>query len=191
MSYLPLSTTEEMKIVALIARGDTYAQIQEEMKAMGRTVTLQTIARAKKRNKENLKIIKTKVVEIEQANALSIKEKANALLQKRLDQVDQETEIVARANKEYLEGDMPHEVYERLMKTMKPTSLPELVSVSKEMHQQSKSEPDALPTPAKDMQALADAIKSGDEVMLNQMIFNPKTEELKDVDLDQPPKESV
>jgi DNA-binding CsgD family transcriptional regulator len=46
MSYLPLSTTEEMKIVALIARGDTYAQIQEEMKAMGRTVTLQTIARA-------------------------------------------------------------------------------------------------------------------------------------------------
>jgi len=172
--FMKLSVSEEVKIVAMLARGDTYANIREQMAEEGRTVTDVTIGRVKNRNSENLSLIKSKLMAIEEADALSIKRKANTLLKKRLEQVQEETEIVNRANKEYLQGDMPHEIYERLMKTMKHTSLPELVSVSKEMHLQSKTENEIAPPDVKDLQALAQAIESGDEVILNQMIFNKK-----------------
>lgn len=170
----PLTTAEEVKMVAMLARGDTQETIRKNMREFGRAnVSNNTIVAVRKRNRENIEMLKDKLMAIEEADALSIKRKSNEIIKKRLHQVEQEDEIVAKANKEMIEGDMPHEIYERLMRTMKPTTLQELVAVSKEMHQQARLEPVEAPkSNTNNMEALAKAIEAGDEVILNQMIVN-------------------
>lgn len=165
-----LSTEDETRIVILLAQNTPYKDIQAEFQGI-RTLTSKTITKVKRRNEENLKLIEQRLLKRQEQDALSIKQKANKLIDKRLDQTDQETKIVAKANKEYLEGDMPHEEYIRLMKTMKPTTIPELVSVSKEMHNQATSEERPPENAQKDLQSLIEAINSRDTVEIVKTVF--------------------
>lgn len=176
-----LSTEDETRIVILLAQNTPYKEIQAEFEGV-RTLTSKTITKVKCRNEENLRLIEQRLLKRQEQDALSIKVKANKLIDKRLDQTDQETEIVAKANKEYLTGEMPHEEYIRLMKSMKSTSIPELVSVSKEMHNQSQTDKEPE-TPQKDLQTLIQAIKGRDEVEISKIVFRGSD------DISQAPKE--
>lgn len=79
---MKLSVAEETKIVALLARGDTRDEI---IQALDRPVSKETITAVKKRNQDNLAIIKTKQLEVEASNALAIKQKANDKIKQQLD----------------------------------------------------------------------------------------------------------
>lgn len=162
-----LSISEETKIVALLARGDKHKDI---IKQLDEPVTLVTIGKIKKRNMGNLQILAQKSLQKEEADALAIKNKANAHIKQRLDSDDTALKLLEKANQQYLNDDISMSEYAHLMKLIKTATIQELVSISKEMHAQSVTE-EAPPSSAQDIAALVAAIKSGDEVQLNQIIF--------------------
>ncbi len=171
MAFAPIATSDEVKIVAMIARGDKYKDIQANLQAAGSHVGMDTIVAIKKRNKENLAMLKTKLIEIETIDAMEIKQKANSLLKKRLDDSDMQDEIIAKAHQDYLDDKITFKEYIHIVDRLKETTVPELVMVSKEMHNQSKIEPDAPTRNPENLKALAEAIEKGDEMILNQLIF--------------------
>jgi superfamily II RNA helicase len=171
-----LSIAEETKIVALLARGDTYQQIQAAFEGL-RKLNEKTIRKVKIRNKENLDLIKERQLQREEADALAIKQKANKLISRRLDQSDHDAEALVKANEDFAKGTINYKEWQTLVAKLKPTSLPELVSVSREMHNQSSTETPPQ-TPHKDLQALVAAIRSGDEVRLSEMVFKGKSDDL-------------
>lgn len=165
----------ETKVVAYLARGESYSQICKLIEQdTGRKIADPTILAIKKRNMENLNILRTRVMEIEEANALDLKGMANTLLKKKLTTAEKEQELKDKLHDDYLNGVIDGKEYADTLKKIGTTTIPELVVVSKEMHQQSKGDDDAVPQANKNLKALADAIKNGDELVLNQMIFNPK-----------------
>lgn len=168
-NFEPLSIVDETKIVALLARGDTREAIIAQFPE--RSLDPRTVTNVKKRNKDNLAILKEAMLQKAQDDAMAIKHKANRKLSKKLDDDDKRLEALSVAHQDFIDGNLTSKEYSLILKSNRELSVTELVSVSKEMHNQSK-EDEVAPTPAKDMAALVDAIKSGDEVKLNQIIFN-------------------
>lgn len=158
----------ESKIVALMARGDSYKQIMEQV-----DVNINTLTKIKKRNQDNLTLIKQKSLELEQSNAQAIKDKANKLLSNKLDAAMNNQALLLKAKQDWLDDVITFKEYEVLLRQHKDISVTELVTVSREMHSQSQDHNDDK-APQKDLKALTEAIKNGDTVQLNQMIFNPK-----------------
>jgi hypothetical protein len=170
-----LTLEEETRIVALLARGDTYKQIQAHMISdLDRSVTEMTISAVKKRNASNLELIKNKFLEKQENDARALKDEANKIIGKRLKREDKATQIRAKAQDQYINGEITLKEYTEILRTNKEVSIGELVSVSKEMHNQSVDDSDK-DTSKNDTSALIEAIKSGDEVKLQQIIFNAKT----------------
>lgn len=163
-----ISVQDETKIVALLARGDSYNAIHTET-----GVSLDTIGKVKKRNKENLDIITQKSLELEHSNAQAIKDKANKMLSKKLDADERNQDVLLQAKEDWLNNVIEFKQYEDILRRHKALSVSELVAVSKEMHAQA-STGDSDKTPQADLTALTEAIRNGDTVQLNQMIFNPK-----------------
>lgn len=155
----------------LLARGDTYKQIQAQIE---RGVTDATISAVKKRNKDNLELIASKLMERAAEDAAGIKQKANTLISKRLDKVDDTFDILDKARQDWIDDKITWKEYEKIMRKFKDVSLGELVTVSKEMHAQS-SKGDAPPSSPKDLADIAAAIASGDEVRITQAVFNAKS----------------
>lgn len=172
---LRLTIEEEVKIVALLARGDTAEEIQRIMKQDHRAVSKNAVYAVKKRNKPNLDMIRAKLLEKETSDALANKQNANLVISKRLKREDKSADVVNRAQQDYLAGLIKLEDLVDITKRFKETSLTELVSVSKEMHNQSKEEDTKAPE-ARDLSALVEAIRSGDEVTLSKMTFNKPQE---------------
>ena len=172
-----LTIQEETRIVALLARGDTQVEIQREMERDFRGVHLRTIAAVKKRNKENFDIIRARLLEKQEHDAGALKEKANKMISKKLDIEDKKIEIIQKAREDYLNGTIGLKELTEILKRHRETTLTELVSVSKEMHNQSSEDPDSKPGVQKDLSDLVNAIRSGDEVKLQQIVFNSKDEE--------------
>lgn len=171
-----LSISEEVKIVAMLARGDTYEGISANA---GFPVSTVTVGKVKKRNKDNLDLIAKKTLAKEEADAAAIKNKANKLISSRLDKADNHAKLIEKLEADYINGDLNYKEYYHARKTMKDTSLPELVIVSKEMHHQTSAET-TPPANQQDIATLISAIKSGDEVKLNQIIFNGGQDDIGD-----------
>lgn len=161
-----LDTFTETQIVARLARGDKQLDIMAEM-----GVAIATVTAVKKRNKENLAIIKQKTLEKQIENAEAIKQKSNAKLSKRLDRDDEAEKIISKAQSEYLNGDISLKEFSDIMRRVKELSVNELVTISKEMHHQTV-ETDKPPAAAGDLTDLIAAIKSGDEVSITKAVFN-------------------
>lgn len=169
----PVSTAEEVRVVALIARGDTYDQIQAELEQAGTHISKVTLGNIKKRNLDNLVMLKEKLAANEEEHALKIKQKANERISKRLDSDDKATQMYEDLHSKFMSGEITFQEYNDGVKALPKqffVSTGELVAVSKEMHQQSKGDaiPDNNPL---DRNALAEAIRNGDEFQLNQLIF--------------------
>lgn len=166
-----LSIVQETYLIGLIARGDTHAQIKQEIVAkFDRTVTSDTIIAVKKRNKENLVMIRAKAMEIAEADTKAIKHRANNLLNKKLDSDEIGLELIAKAHQDYIEDIITLKDYMILVKSIKTASIQELVTISKEMHAQSSDAPAGVSNP-EDMKRIREAIESGNDVTLNQIIF--------------------
>lgn len=166
-----LSMVEESHVLALIARGDKVPQIQAEMKAKFETdVSRFVINRIKKTNQANLIAIQNKAQRISDANAFKIKQKANTLIEKKLDNEATHAELLTKASQDYIDGNISHKDYTELVKSLKSLSVGELTTISKEMHTQAQEQPQETST--EHMKRLAEAIENGDEVKLREIVFN-------------------
>lgn len=168
-----LNIDTETRIVALLARGDTYEEIRQQIEGGVSDVAIRAV---KKRNKANLEIISQKMLIKATEDAGSIKQKANKIISHKLDNIDTNQLILDKARQDWLNDVIDYKTYEKILRKHHDASLGELVSVSKEMHSQSTAE-DRPPADAKDMAALVAAIKSGDETKITQVVFNAKSDQ--------------
>lgn len=169
---IPLSIEEETYIVALLGRGDTRNQIVEQVKAkFGRQLSDGTLVAVRKRNKENLEIIKQRWLEKNEADAEAIKHKANKILSKRLDRDEKVNAVVEKARQDYLDKVIEFKEYLEIVRSHKENTISEIVSVSREMHNQVKETPEDRSSGGSNTDALIEAIKNSDTVALNQLIF--------------------
>lgn len=166
-----LTTIQEQKIVAFLARGDTHAEIMHYFNTEEkRTLNDMTIQRVAKRNADSLAEIKQRTLKKVEADAQSIKDKANSIIKKQLDAVDVAVEILALAGRQFLAEEITLHEYNAVIKSTKKASMTELVAVSREMHAQSGATPPGGSDPA-NLAAIRAALESGDEVSLTRLMF--------------------
>lgn len=162
-----VSIERETKVVAMLARGDEQQQIID---ALGGGITKNTITAIKKRNKENLALIQEKMSVKAAEDAMSIKNKANVLISKKLDMGIDYDKILDKARQEWVDGDIDNQEFQKILNAHHDLSIGELVNVSREMHSQAAG-PEKPPATASDLALLAAAIKSGDTLKITQMVF--------------------
>lgn len=166
-----LGIPEETYVVALLARGDRIIDIQAEFeKTFERTINKATVVNIRKRNAENLEIIRSRTQEKIERDQAAIRNKANAKIDKKLDSDDLAAQVIAKAHSQYINGEIDYSQYSVLLRSVKELSVSELVSVSKEMHLQASDAP-GEPVNNEDMQKLQAAIQAGDTLTLNQLVF--------------------
>jgi hypothetical protein len=172
-----IATQDEMQILARIARGDTQLQISKDF-----NVSKDTITAIKKRNPDTLALIKEQVLSHRVSMASRIIGKANMAIEKRIDDSEEFDDKVTELTKEYNDGELNQDEYEIKLRALNKLTVTELVSISKEMHAQTKKDPEnpnADNNPADNqayLVALAKALETGDEVVLERLIFTPKRE---------------
>jgi transposase len=161
-----LSIEQETKIVMLLARGDEYKEIMKQV-----DVSINTITKVKNRNKANLALIAEKVMEKTADDAADIKQKANKLISKRLDKADTAQQLLEKAQQDFMDDKITYKEFADALRRIKEIGINELVTVSKEMHNQS-SKGDEPPASSKDLATLAAALKSGDTLKITQAVFS-------------------
>ena len=152
MIKLPVSNKRtdpevERQVVTLIARGDRYADISETT-----GTPIPTIKKIKGRNKEALARIEDQIIRKQAESASRILSKSLNLLEQRLDMVAAGDENI---------------------------KVRELVAITKEMHDQAQVEQDnpgdaplSSEAAQERLEALTIALKDGDEVAMEQIIFS-------------------
>lgn len=175
-----LDTQTEVRVIALIARGDTYTDIQAQLKAEGIDVSTQTLAIVKKRNSEALAHIKNEIIKLESSKATSILDKSRTLIEKKLDLADDDT-VPKWLQDAYDEGEIDFAEFNKRKDTImnkRGVTIGELNMVAKEAFNQSQIEsgkPTSItnsPEQAKkNLEVLLRAIKSGNEEDIAKAIF--------------------
>lgn len=166
------NTEMEVRVVVLLAQGHTYSQVDEIFrKEFGRPIDDKLIAAVKKRNLPNLEMIKERLLAREEADALAIKQRANKMIVNRLKDDESQDSVLDKARREYVEGKIPLKEYTKIIRAHRRITINELVGVSREMHTQSDGGSPDTPD-KKDLAALVEAIRSGNEIKVNQIIFN-------------------
>lgn len=160
----------ETKIVALVARGDTYDEIIKEAGYVSRI----TFTRIRKRNKENIKLIKLQMQFKVAGDVAAINEQANTKISERLQRDTLLSKVLSKAHKDYIDGKINFNDYKYVLQSNKELSMTDLINVSKEMHSQKGDEGDGSGSGSRnpeDIAALVAAIKSGDQVKITQVAF--------------------
>lgn len=85
MANRKIDAQTEVRIVALIARGDSYSSIQSELKNSGVEISLSGITDIKQRNTMALDQIKTSLAAHEVSKATRILDKARKQIEEKLD----------------------------------------------------------------------------------------------------------
>jgi hypothetical protein len=175
-----LDVQTEVKVVALIARGDTYGSIQALLRQDGIEISTQTLAAIKKRNSEALSHIKSEIIKLESSKATAILEKSRNLIEKKLDLADDDT-TPKWLQDAYDEGEIDFAEYNKrkdAIMNKRGITVGELNMVAKEAFNQSQIEsgkPTSItnsPEQAKkNLETLLKAIKSGNEEDIAKAIF--------------------
>jgi len=175
-----LTTQAEVRIVALIARGDTYATIQSQLKKEGIDITIPTISKIKSRNEEALKAIKGEMIKVESSKSATILEKSRNLIEKKLDKTEDET-IPQELQDAYDNGEIDAKQFLDRKQTIfnkRQVSIGELNMVAKEAFNQSQIESgkptsitDSPEQAKKNLERLLTAINSGKEEDIVKAIF--------------------
>lgn len=169
----------EARVVALIARGDSYSQIQEELAKDDIEISTVTIGNIKQRNSAALETIKGALVQQEIGVANRIMHKSRKLIEDRLTDDESTKELLSDALRARINGDIDKDEYESIVKKISPQiSLKDLTTISKEFFNQSQIEqgkPTSItesPAQAKEnLKTLLEAINKGDEAAIVKAIF--------------------
>jgi hypothetical protein len=170
----------QMKVIAYIARGDEYTQIQAQIKEeFDRDLAMPTITAIKRRNLEALSIIKSSVIKEEAITAKKLLEQSRALIGTKLTRAEKDAMYLEDQESLFRRGKISLKEYKANIATTHLPTLTELTSVSKEMHHQdeaaSQTNNDASkPENAADVWKM---LKEGDDIELQRMVFGKKEEE--------------
>lgn len=167
----PIKPHVEAKVVALFARGDTYEQIMATVeKEDDRILSRSGVQNIIRRNKAVINHVKNKTVQKQVADAEAIRDKANAALNAKMDETDRNTKLIAKMADQYLRGEITALEYRDLRRLLRAPTIPELVTVSKEMHAQTGTA-DAPASNVEELAAIRKALEEGDEVTLTHLMF--------------------
>jgi hypothetical protein len=173
-----ISTAQETKVVAMIARGDTYPTIVDKLAEDGIEISTSTITRIKDRNSEALAFMKNTMLEQQASTASRILHRSREIIESRLSDDDKYWEIIKELNEKLESGEIDEKQYWTMRPTAPSLSLRDLTSVSKEMFNQSQIEagkPTAItdnPAQAKEnLKVLLDAINKGSDEDIAKAIF--------------------
>jgi len=176
-----IDTQTEIKIVARIARGDTYQDIKDDLVKEGVDISLSGITDIKQRNSMALEQIKSSLVAHETSKSARILDKAKKQIEHKLDSADQIEKELEEAKKLYDDGDIDFKEYLDSVEQINRRghiSVKDLVTISKEMFNQSQIEA-GKPTSItenpeenkKNLMILLKAINDKDEVGMLHAIF--------------------
>lgn len=177
-----LDSQTETRVVAMIARGDTYETIAQTLEGEGSPLAISTISAIKKRNAEALAYMKRVMLEEQTTQSGKLLAKSRTLIERKLDRALRVDEELKELINELHDGVIDPKEYSMRSAGIlgHELTITELNSVTKEAFNQSQIEqgkPTAIsnnPQQAReDLGHLLDAIKTGDEVRLQQIVFNP------------------
>lgn len=170
----------EMRVVALLARGDKYKDIVVDIQTeFGRSISEPVISAVKKRNASSLALIRQRVVALEQADSEALLRKTHRLINKRLSQAENDLTARELLDQQLMNGEIDYKTWDEKRRALgAPPTLAELTTVSKEMFHQSRIEggkPTAIvSTPEEARQKLIEAqqlIEEDDEINLLEKVF--------------------
>lgn len=164
---------KQLEVVAMFARGDTYAQVHERT-----GIAIPTLQKIKDRNREALDIIKGRMLSHAASKAAKIKDKALDLIEYKVDKASEADKSKEEIIRQAQEGEITWDEANTALRTLYDASLSDLTAVSREMHQQIKSESQSAldgsvaPQVTKDhLKEVVAALDSGDEIELQRIVF--------------------
>lgn len=173
-----ISTALETKIVAMIARGDSYNTILDKLAEDGVTLTKTSLTNIRERNSEALAFMKNTMLEQQASIAGRILKRSRELIEDRLGDDDRYWDIMKELNQKLADGEIDEEMYYKMRPIAPSVSIRDLTTVSKEMFNQSQIEagkPTAItdnPAQAKEnLKVLLEAINKGSDEDIARAIF--------------------
>lgn len=180
MSKPSLDASTEMRVVAMIARGDTYEAIKGALASEGIQIATSTISAIKRRNPDALKHIQDAIMVNETHQSTKLLVKSRQLLERKLNRALNQDEEIEELTEKYHNGEITEIEFNHLLqKAIKSElSVAELTSLTKEMFNQSQVEqgkPTSItenPAQAKEnLKKLLEAINSKDDKAIVEAIF--------------------
>lgn len=169
-----LSTETQLQVLTLIARGDSYGKISEAM-----NIPVSTIQGVKERNPGALENIKDKLISHKISTSKKILSKSQELLEGKLDKAIRSEVSREEAIKQYQDGLIDYDEFQKLTFGLSDISITELNSVARDAFHQSQIQ-DGKPTSIsstpvetrEELTALVRALEEGDEVTLERIVWN-------------------
>lgn len=167
----------QITALTLLARGDTVRDISEQL-----GISEPVVTNIKKKNLETLNLIRQKHLEKRIQSSGKILDKANKLINRKLETADKDTVIKNDLLEQYRNGEIDYKEYQKQVFGLVDLSISELTRVSSEMQnqiQKNESEVgnDSSPEESKEqMEQLMKAIKDGDQVIMERLVFGSKSE---------------
>lgn len=174
-----------LKVLAMMARGARYAEIQEMLEAdHGISYTAGALSALRKAYAEVVQQMESLIIQENESTEAELRRKAMKQIGRKLDRANEDDAELTELDRAYRAGEMANLAeYRRKKAGLIKMNISELVTIAKEM-QPGKTKGEAVsPTgaPAGDagdpklVDALMTAIKSGDTITLQQMIINPQS----------------
>jgi peroxiredoxin family protein len=183
-----LTTDQKMRALAYIARGDTMSQVAAHLlEDFDVTITEYGLYAIKRNHSDTIARMQETMADSAIADADALLKHSRVMIAKKMQKADRDTTTLEQLDEQYRDGDIKIEDYRRQKKGLLNLSVNELTQISKTMHDQVLKIPsDGLPpgsagalppgggsTPAQ-LEALLLAIKAGNTVELQRLIFNPR-----------------
>lgn len=167
-------TETTLQVLALIARGDTY-----EATAKQTGIAPSTVADIKRRNPQALETMQKKLIDHKLSQSKKILDKTHNIINKKLERIEVSEDKREFLFKQFQDGIINADEYQTSLIGLLDASLTELNAIQREAFHESQIEqgkPTSISDNPKqateDFLALAEAIKSSDEVVLERLIFN-------------------
>lgn len=131
----PIAQADEIKAVALLARGDSNASVARET-----GISESSIKNIKERNADTLQVIRAELVARETKKAKKLLDRSHELIEKRLDNESTTFENRDKLQEKYDDGEITNSQYLQGLRSLPMLTLTELTALSKEMFNQSQVE---------------------------------------------------
>lgn len=177
-SGTPISQADEIKAVALLARGDSQNAVAREV-----GISSSTVRNIQERNAETLASIKAELILRETKKAKRILDRSHAMIDKKLDNESAIYEAREKLQEKWDDGEVTPGQYAQALRGLPTLTLAELTALSKEMFNQSQIEEGKPTTIAQGaggspkeaeqkLQDLIDALHGNDEVKMLELMAN-------------------
>lgn len=185
-----LTTDQKLRALTLLARGDTLSQTSGHLlDEYGVTVSESALSQLRKQHTDTISKMQDTMAEAEAADAEQILKKSRKMIGARLARAERDSSELEQLDREYRENEIDYSEYKRKKATLMKISINELNNIAKATHTQIMRErggdppdpsktlpPGSTPalgsTPAH-LEALLNAIKAGNTVEIQRLVFNP------------------